>query len=156
MSVTSKFQCGDHVMVPVSGARGKLVGLAAPYADVVFDGHRQHVPLAMLRFDGDPPLHPDTGRPTSMYRNNTVWPRQPELTDYVLHVFTGGAWTISVGDEPYAAGGRGELEDNWRETMLPAHRAWLQALIHEHGQKPGQYHVSAEDVGVARDGGLHF
>lgn len=154
--IASNFQYGDHVVVLATGLRGKLVGKTETQADVVFDGVRTTVLRPLLRFDGDPPLHPDTGRPTVIYHKNQTWPRQPSLADYRLIVDDRGGWTILVNGEHYAAGGRPEIEDYWRPAMLPAHRAWLQALIHEQAGNPGQHSISPDDLGSASAGGLRL
>ncbi len=109
-----------------------------------------------VRFDGNPPLHPDTGRPTTLFKKDYVWPLQPSLGDFELVVaqHKRNGWTIRVGPETIAFGGRIDVEDYWSPTLLPAHRAWLQALLHEQGTNPGVHRVSDEDISSARAGGL--
>lgn len=166
--IESRFRSGDYGMVVADNiaVREGERGLIAAFDDDVVEMNlidpprRCRVPRSIVRFDGDPPLHPDTGRPITLINNDRKWPLQPKLADYVLrvHAQKHNGWLIFTGEpgktQTHAFGGRVDVEDYWNPTMLPAHRAWLQSLLHEAGTTPGDHKVSDGHLRVAHDAGL--
>lgn len=142
--ITPKFISGDWVTVIATGDRG----LALPHDEqfyLITDPNGERIgPFAadVIRFDGDPPLARN-GRPSVIAAFPGLgWPKQPEVGDYVLTVVAGGGWRIRLGLSDIAMGGRPGGPDWWVPTILPAHRAQLQDLIHGNQDRPGEYRVA--------------
>jgi len=147
------FRLGDHVQQTLPPRfRGKLVGQQGTVAAVIRDDtHRREIcPAAQLVFDGDPPLNPATGRPTVLDAcPQMLWPRQPSLRDYRLRIDEGDEqnWRILINNQLRAAGDGTTAW--WYPGILPAHRAWLEALVTVYAAVPGTHCVADHDIAAA-------